>query len=159
MIIDSFSLLQLTACSIDKFGFEDDEFTDVDIPGITNVASPPIEDHSSDEEDSGGENCDPWNKMDEGFNPWNLAGSSGGDETRDDWADFGSLKTELGGSGGGSSTDQSKPSDFTEQDASDDNWADFASYKQNFPSSSVNATDQQPQQQQQQQQQGSDDEF
>ena len=138
----------------------------MDIPGITNVASPPIEDHSSDEEDSGGENCDPWNKMDEGFNPWNLAGSSGGDETRDDWADFDSLKTELGS---GSSANQSKASHFGEQESSDDNWADFASYKQNFPPPPVDATDQQQQpqqlqkqqqqQQQQQQEQGSDDEF
>ncbi|XP_028967412.1 serine/threonine-protein phosphatase 6 regulatory subunit 3 [Galendromus occidentalis] len=159
--LNDYQMNMLTACSIDKFGFEDDEFTDVDIPGITNVASPPIEDHSSDEEDSGGENCDPWNKMDEGFNPWNLAGSSGGDETRDDWADFGSLKTELGG---GSSAEASSPSGFAEQnDASDENWADFASYKQNVPAAPDGANDLPQQQaqppQQQPQQQGSDDEF
>ncbi|OQR73753.1 serine/threonine-protein phosphatase 6 regulatory subunit 3-like [Tropilaelaps mercedesae] len=114
---NDYQLNQVTVNFFDQFGFQDDEFTDVDIPGMGKVASPPIDDHSSDEEDNEGlagstgstaggvgSNFDPWNKMDEGFNPWNLAGTSGGDDAAaasasqldtDDWADFGSLKAEL----------------------------------------------------------------
>ncbi|XP_022653100.1 serine/threonine-protein phosphatase 6 regulatory subunit 3-like [Varroa destructor] len=140
---NDYQLNQVTANFFDQFGFQDDEFTDVDIPGISKVASPPMDDHSSDEddmEDAPGAVCgggggvihfDPWNRMDYGFNPWNLAETSGGDDAPgssadqatavDDWADFGSFKASLGEIGG--------PQQDGNEGQQDDMWADFDAFR------------------------------
>lgn len=128
-----YQMNQVTASFIDQFGFKDDEFTDVDIPGIAEVTTPRMEDHSSDEEETeevaNGKPAnaeDPWSKMDQPFNPWNLAGSAAGDgeaagQTDDAWADFGTFKGAIDGATAAS--DSKADADVP------DNWADFEAFK------------------------------